>query len=87
MTDLINSPYLQFNLTSAPQPALNNKTFEIPVASAVGGGSVINGVFFDRAAAADYDAWDELGATGWRFKDLLPYFKKAYEAVLITTDF
>lgn len=77
MTELHKSPYLQFNLTSTPQASLNNRTYEIPVASAVGGGTVINGVFFDRAAAADYDAWDELGAKGWKFADLLPYFRKS----------
>jgi hypothetical protein len=26
---------------------------------------------------ADYDAWGELGAEGWEWKGLLPYFKKA----------
>jgi choline dehydrogenase len=60
MTELASSPYLQFNLTSTPQASLNNRTYEIPVASAVGGGTVINGVFFDRAAAADYNTWASL---------------------------
>jgi choline dehydrogenase len=77
MTELASSPYLQFNLSSTPQVALNNRTYEIPVASAVGGGTVINGIFFDRAAAADYDTWEELGATGWSFATLLPYFRKS----------
>lgn len=77
MIELHKSPYLQFNLTSAPQRALNNRNYEIPVASAVGGGTVINGIFFDRAAAADYDAWEDLGAKGWKFTDLLPYFRKS----------
>lgn len=77
MTELHESPYLQFNLTSTPQPTLKNRTYEIPVASAVGGGTVINGIFFDRAAAADYDAWEFLGASGWNFKNLLPYFRKS----------
>jgi choline dehydrogenase-like flavoprotein len=32
-------------------------------------------MFFDRGAAADYDAWSSLGNPGWGWDDLLPYFK------------
>lgn len=32
---------------------------------------------FDRASAADYDAWEQLGNPGWGFNGLLPYFKKS----------
>jgi choline dehydrogenase len=31
----------------------------------VGGGTVINVVFFHRGAKADYNVWEELGAHGW----------------------
>jgi choline dehydrogenase-like flavoprotein len=37
----------------------------------------MNGMAFDRGAASDYDAWDDLGNKGWGWKELLPYFKKA----------
>jgi choline dehydrogenase-like flavoprotein len=76
LLDLATSPYMSFNLTSTPQRNLNNRTIEIPAGAAVGGGTVVNGIFFDRGAAADYDAWAELGATGWDWAGLLPYFKK-----------
>ena len=36
----------------------------------------VNGMFFDRGAAVDYDAWAYLGNPGWGFDDLLPYFEK-----------
>jgi choline dehydrogenase-like flavoprotein len=52
LLDLKTSPYLLFNLTSTPQRGLNNRTIEIPTGSAVGGGTVVNGIFFDRGAAA-----------------------------------
>jgi len=42
----------------------------------VGGGTVVNGMFFARGAAADYDAWEQLGNPGWGWDGLLPYFKK-----------
>jgi len=42
----------------------------------VGGGTVVNGMFFARGAAADYDAWEQLGNPGWGWDGLLLYFKK-----------
>ncbi|KAF1362267.1 FAD/NAD(P)-binding domain-containing protein, partial [Lizonia empirigonia] len=32
---------------------------------------------FDRASAADYNAWERLGNPGWGWDGLLPYFKKS----------
>jgi choline dehydrogenase len=75
LLNLTTSPYF-FNLTSIPQRGLNNGTFTVPAAAVVGGGTVVNGMFFDRGSAADYDAWTELGGSGWGWEDLLPYFKK-----------
>lgn len=42
----------------------------------VGGGSNVNGMFADRGLPSDYDEWRDLGATGWGWSDVLPYFKK-----------
>ncbi|KAL8703907.1 MAG: hypothetical protein Q9201_002919 [Fulgogasparrea decipioides] len=65
------------NYMSVPQPGLNNRTQAVYSAAAVGGGTVINGLFFNRGSAADYDAWEKLGNHGWGWKGLLPYFKKS----------
>jgi choline dehydrogenase len=76
LLNLTTTPYW-FNLTSTPQPHLKNRTFQVTIAAAVGGGTVVNGMLFHRGAKADYDAWEELGAHGWGWNDLLPYFKKS----------
>jgi len=47
------------------------------VGALVGGGSGVNGMFFDRGSKSDYDAWESLGNNGWNFASLLPYFKKS----------
>jgi choline dehydrogenase len=76
LLNLTSTPYW-FNLSSTPQPHLNNRTFQVTIAAAVGGGTVINGMFFHRGSKADYNTWEELGAHGWGWSDLLPYFKKS----------
>ncbi|KAH8728333.1 choline dehydrogenase-like protein [Phaeosphaeriaceae sp. PMI808] len=70
-------PYLWLPLTSVPQIALGGGSYGVPCGRAVGGGSVVNAMFFHRSDAALYDAWHELG--GWSWEEMLPYFKKAYE--------
>lgn len=66
-----------YNITSTPLKYLNNEPYPLLAAATVGGGSVVNGMFFDRASALDYDAWEALGNPGWGWKGLLPYFIKS----------
>jgi 5-(hydroxymethyl)furfural/furfural oxidase len=42
----------------------------------IGGASNINGMGVDRGQPADYDEWSDLGAEGWSWNEVLPYFKK-----------
>ncbi len=42
----------------------------------IGGSSSINGMVYVRGHARDFDTWAEMGADGWRFADVLPYFKR-----------
>lgn len=42
----------------------------------MGGGSSVNGLQVQRGLAADYDEMRDLGATGWGYEDVLPYFRK-----------
>lgn len=42
----------------------------------VGGASNINGMGADRGHPDDYDEWSKLGAPGWVWQDVLPYFRK-----------
>ena len=65
------------NYVSVPQPGLLNQTQPVVSAAVVGGGSVINGMFFNRGSAADYNSWENLGNPGWGWNGLLPYFKKS----------
>ncbi|KAF2733532.1 alcohol oxidase [Polyplosphaeria fusca] len=66
-----------YNITSLPNPQLNNRTYPVKVGAVLGGSSAIDGLFGDRGSKADYDAWETLGNPGWSFSSLLPYFKKS----------
>ena len=45
-------------------------------ARVLGGGSSINGQLANRGAPTDFEIWEERGAKGWGWNDVLPYFKK-----------
>lgn len=66
-----------YDITSASDANTGGKTYPVYVGNVVGGGSVVNGMAFDRASAADYDAWEQLGNLGWNWNSLLQYFKKS----------
>ena len=42
----------------------------------MGGGSSINGQIATLGAPVDYDAWQAMGAEGWGWDGVLPYFRK-----------
>ncbi|MGE0152003.1 MAG: GMC family oxidoreductase [Reyranellaceae bacterium] len=42
----------------------------------MGGGGALMGMMALRGLPGDYDEWRDLGATGWGWDDVLPYFKK-----------
>ena len=61
---------------SEPEPNLNNRRITAPRGKVIGGSSSINGMVYVRGSADDFDKWDESGATGWSYADVLPYFKR-----------
>ena len=59
---------------SEPEPALNGRRVFTPRGKVLGGSSSINGLVYIRGQPEDFDGW---GVAGWRFEDLLPYFRKS----------
>lgn len=68
----VTTEVISHNNPEEKRPPL--RTYE--QARILGGGSSINGQLANRGAPTDYDEWEERGATGWRWDDVLPYFKK-----------
>lgn len=46
-----------------------------PRGRTLGGSSAINGLIFIRGQQQDFDDWEKSGATGWGFREVLPFFK------------
>jgi alcohol oxidase len=63
--------------TANPSPALGNRPFVTPCGQCIGGGSSVNFTMYTRAAASDYDDWEQMYENpGWGSKDLIPLLKK-----------
>jgi choline dehydrogenase-like flavoprotein len=68
----------QWNFETQPITSLkDNGTFQVPSPKLVGGDSATNSMSQDRGSKQDYDSWASLGAKGWGWDDLLPYFRKS----------
>lgn len=61
---------------SPPQSNANERTLWLPMAKIVGGGSSINGMYYNRGAASIYDQWAQHSDNSWAYKNLLPIFRK-----------
>ncbi|KAK4199434.1 putative GMC oxidoreductase [Triangularia verruculosa] len=70
-------PSQNWNITTAPQESLDNRTRDYGQGHVVGGGSILNGLVMTRGAKYDYDAWLTLGNPGWSWHGMLRYFKKS----------
>ncbi len=62
---------------TVPQKGLGGRIGYQPRGRALGGSSAINGMIYIRGNRWDYDNWAALGATGWSYEEVLPYFKRA----------
>jgi len=66
-----------YRYETVPQKGLNGRTGYQPRGRGLGGSSAINAMVYIRGHAFDYDQWASLGATGWSYADVLPFFKRS----------
>ena len=73
---LVPNANVNWGYETEPEPHLNGRRLSWPRGKVLGGSGSINGLVFLRGAASDYDTWEALGASGWSYKEVLPYFKR-----------
>ena len=71
---LFKDTSVNWSYWSEPEPHLNGRKIFTPRGKVLGGSSSINGLVYMRGQREDFDGW---GLAGWRYDDLLPYFRKA----------
>jgi 5-(hydroxymethyl)furfural/furfural oxidase len=71
-----NLGYAWKGLTGHWREKHNSADTSIRQARIMGGGSSVMGMVALRGTPLDYDEWVGLGADGWGWKDVLPFFKR-----------
>lgn len=92
-TAYINSAYLWRGLTvrsiggghnlGSPGAAVERAYQQARI---LGGGSAINGQMANWGVPSDYDEWERLGAAGWNWETVAPYFRKVERDLDFDTD-
>jgi choline dehydrogenase len=73
----MNMPRYNWGYQSEPEPHLNGRRIQTPRGKVLGGSSSINGMVYVRGNPLDFERWEEEGAEGWSYRDVLPYFRRA----------
>ena len=75
--DVLNNPALHWRYESEPEPQLKGRRMWQQRGKVLGGSSSINAMAYIRGHALDYDNWVAMGARGWSYAEVLPYFRKS----------
>ena len=73
----MHDPRFDWCYRTEPDPSVAGRRIDWPRGKVLGGSSSLNGLLYVRGQREDYDRWAELGNRGWRYADVLPYFKKS----------
>ncbi len=57
-------------------PGFEGRQAYWPRGKVIGGSSSINAMVFIRGQAEDFDGWEARGNPGWRYGDVLPFFRR-----------
>lgn len=72
----MNTTRFNWGMTTEPEPGLDGRVMNLPRGKGLGGSSSINGMCWVRGNPMDYELWEALGADGWRWSNVLPYFQR-----------
>jgi choline dehydrogenase len=73
----MNMAKYNWGYESEPEENLGGRRINCPRGKVLGGSSSINGLVYIRGNALDFETWEDMGARGWGYRHVLPYFKRA----------
>jgi choline dehydrogenase len=73
----IYDPRFTWQFKLVPQASTANRSLVWPRGRVLGGSSAINGLLYIRGLPQDFDDWVSLGAPGWSYDEVLPFFKRS----------
>jgi len=74
---LVGNRHIDWQYYTEPEPELFGRKLYWPRGRVLGGSSSINAMCYTRGHPLDYDEWSALGADGWDYTSVLPYFRKS----------
>lgn len=72
----MNMSRYDWGFQSEPEPHLGGRRLATPRGKVIGGSSSINGMVYVRGHAEDFNTWADMGADGWSYANVLPYYKR-----------
>ncbi len=72
----MNTKRFNWGMKTEAEPGLDGREVNLPRGKGLGGSSSINGMCWVRGNPMDYELWEALGADGWRWSSVLPYFQR-----------
>ncbi len=67
---------LNWRFETVPQPGMAGRKIGVPRGKVLGGSGQINGMVYFRGNPTDLDIWSDMGAKGWSYREVLPYFTR-----------
>ena len=74
---VLPDPRFMWHFETEPEPSLNGRKISALRGKVLGGSSAVNGLLYLRGTPSDYAVWRQMGAEGWSYDDLLPFFRKS----------
>ncbi len=74
---LVGNRRINWDYYTEPEPELLGRKLYWPRGRVLGGSSAINAMCYTRGHPLDYDEWAALGAGGWDYSSVLPFFRKS----------
>ena len=73
----LKSKRYNWQFPTAPDATSGGRVHKWPRGKGLGGSSAINAMIYIRGNPGDYDAWAQLGCSGWGADEVLPYFMRS----------